>query len=80
MCSCNNPKPVTSGIQSLFETPSPLPDSDGMQTQVVTFTSDLAGFFTVDSGNRYKSYGAGSKVTILSSDKPSLVAMNLIAP
>lgn len=81
MCSCGNSKVVSAGLRASEVVAPPPPDnSDGLATEIVTFTSPLMGFFTVDSGNRYKSYGPGSRVTIISLDKPSLLAMGLISP
>lgn len=47
-------------------------------TETVYVTSTKMGWFTTDSGNRYKSYGKGTKWVIAEGDRPSLERMELI--
>lgn len=58
--------------------PAKAADDDAVTEQVLVISTD-GGWYTVDSGNKYKSYGKGTKWLISIKDRPSLERMGLIA-
>lgn len=79
MCGCSKKTSAVKALQSPAVEKSlmgALPNG----VEAVTVTSPQRGIYTVDSGNKYKSYGVGTKWTIQSSDRPALEKLGLIAP
>ena len=76
-CNCGK------NAQPAVKTMAPLPVAksmfNGMLTEEVVVISTAPGWYTVDSGRRYKSYGVGTRLTIVQDDRPALENLGLIS-
>lgn len=80
MCNCSGRKAVvvTPQFKTLSMRVDAAPMGDNMEE--VTVTGGLKGFYTVDSGHKYKSMGIGTMWTIFKEDRSALEKLGLIAP
>lgn len=81
MCSCGKgaviPVRTFATAAAMQHAQTPIGDESVEQ---VTFILPAAGWYTVDSGNRYRSWGTGTRATVLTADRPSLEHIGLIEP
>lgn len=83
MCNCGRKRipaqqQQESPLRALAATIPAIIIGGSAETENVTVISPKAGFYTADSGNRYRSFGRGTKWAIAVSDRPSLERLGLI--